>query len=159
VKTIQTISLRSVSFFSSFFDESQKVLCSKRDKNQSLQYPCRCDGFQRRYNPPSCSRRRLRSTHPHASGGFAADTSQRSPWRNSEPYQLLNRLLGEQCEFTDGHLSDEQSSKVQVQKQSEGETLQSPYDPDRDNSNLLISMKNLHIAWNTSKTHFHHKGS
>ncbi len=50
--------------------------------------------------------------------------------RNSEPYQLLNRLFCEQCEFTDGHLSDEQTSKIQVKKQSEGETLQSPYDPD-----------------------------
>lgn len=50
--------------------------------------------------------------------------------RNSEPYQLLNRLLAEQCEFRDGHLSDEQTSKIQVKKQSEGETLQSPYDPD-----------------------------
>src|SRR4030042_4918816 len=50
--------------------------------------------------------------------------------RNSEPYQLLNRLLDEQCEITDGHLSDEQASKIQVKKQSEGETLQSPYDPD-----------------------------
>jgi hypothetical protein len=50
--------------------------------------------------------------------------------RNSEPYQLLNRLFCEQCEFTKSHLSDEQSSKVQVKKQSEGETLQSPYDPD-----------------------------
>ncbi len=50
--------------------------------------------------------------------------------RNREPYQLLNRLFREQCEFTDGHLSDEESSKIQVKKQSEGETLQSPYDPD-----------------------------
>lgn len=50
--------------------------------------------------------------------------------RNSEPYQLLNRLFSEQCEFTNGDLSDEQSSKIQVKKQSEGETLQSPYDPD-----------------------------
>ncbi len=50
--------------------------------------------------------------------------------RNSEPYQLLNRLFREQCEFTNGSLSDEPSSKVRVKKQSEGETLQSPYDPD-----------------------------
>jgi hypothetical protein len=50
--------------------------------------------------------------------------------RNSEPYQLLNRLFCEQCEFTKGSPSSEQSSKVQVKKQSEGETLQSPYDPD-----------------------------
>jgi hypothetical protein len=50
--------------------------------------------------------------------------------RNSEPYQLLNRLFSEQCEFTKGHCSDEQSSKIQVKKKTEGETLQSPYDPD-----------------------------
>lgn len=50
--------------------------------------------------------------------------------RNSEPYQLLNRLFCEQCEFTKGSPSIEQSSKIQVKKRSEGETLQSPYDPD-----------------------------
>ena len=50
--------------------------------------------------------------------------------RNSEPYQLLHRLFCEQCEFINGHPSDEQSSKIQVKKQSEGETLQSPYDPE-----------------------------
>jgi hypothetical protein len=50
--------------------------------------------------------------------------------RNSELYQLLHRLFSEQCEFTNGHFSDEQSSKIQVKKKSEGETLQSPYDPD-----------------------------
>lgn len=44
----------------------------------------------------------------------------------SEPYQLLARLFCEQCEFS----SDEQSSRVQVKKKSEGATLQSPYDPD-----------------------------
>ena len=43
-----------------------------------------------------------------------------------EPYQLLTRLFSEQCEFT----SDQESSKVQVKKKSEGATLQSPYDPD-----------------------------
>ena len=50
--------------------------------------------------------------------------------RNSEPYQLLNRLFCEQCEFTKDHPSDEQSSKIQLKKKTEGETLQSPYDPD-----------------------------
>jgi hypothetical protein len=50
--------------------------------------------------------------------------------RDSEPYRLLNRLFCEQCELTNGHPSDEQTSKIQVKKQSEGETLQSPYDPD-----------------------------
>jgi len=49
---------------------------------------------------------------------------------SSEPYQLLNRLFCEQCEFTNGHPSDEQSFKIQVKKKSEGATLQSPYDPD-----------------------------
>ena len=44
----------------------------------------------------------------------------------SEPYELLKRLFSEQCEFT----TDEQSSKVQIKKKSEGATLQSPYDPD-----------------------------
>ena len=44
----------------------------------------------------------------------------------SEPYQLLKRLFSEQCEFT----TDEQSSRVQVKKKSEGAALQSPYDPD-----------------------------
>jgi hypothetical protein len=44
----------------------------------------------------------------------------------NEPYQLLKRLFSEQCEFT----SDQESSKVQVKKKSEGTALQSPYDPD-----------------------------
>ncbi len=43
-----------------------------------------------------------------------------------EPYHLLKRLFSEQCEIS----SDEQSSKVQVKKKTEGTTLQSPYDPD-----------------------------
>jgi hypothetical protein len=45
---------------------------------------------------------------------------------DTEPYQLLNRLFSEQCEFG----TDQQSSKVQVKKKSEGASLQSPYDPD-----------------------------
>jgi hypothetical protein len=45
----------------------------------------------------------------------------------SEPYQVLKRLFSEQCEFTS---SDQESSKVQVKKKSEGAALQSPYDPD-----------------------------
>jgi hypothetical protein len=44
----------------------------------------------------------------------------------NEPYRLLKRLFSEQCEFT----SDQESSKVQVKKKSEGAALQSPYDPD-----------------------------
>jgi len=50
--------------------------------------------------------------------------------KSSEPYQLLNRLFGEQCEFKNAHPSDEPSSRIQVKKKTEGETLQSPYDPD-----------------------------
>jgi len=45
----------------------------------------------------------------------------------SEPYQLLKRLFSEQCEVTN---SSGESSRVQVKKQSEGASLQSPYDPD-----------------------------
>jgi len=50
--------------------------------------------------------------------------------KSGEPYQLLNRLFGEQCEFTDSLPTEDQSSKVQVKKKTEGETLQSPYDPE-----------------------------
>ena len=50
--------------------------------------------------------------------------------KNSDPYRLLNRLFSEQCEFTKDHPSDEQLSKIQLKKKTEGETLQSPYDPD-----------------------------
>jgi len=50
--------------------------------------------------------------------------------KSSEPYQLLDRLFREQCEFKSGHSTDEESSKIQIKKKSEGETLQSPYDPD-----------------------------
>ena len=50
--------------------------------------------------------------------------------KSNEPYQLLDRLFREQCELKKGHPSDEESSKVQVKKRTEGETLQSPYDPD-----------------------------
>jgi hypothetical protein len=41
----------------------------------------------------------------------------------TKPYQLMTRLLSEQCEFTE-------EPKVQVKKKSEGAALQSPYDPD-----------------------------
>jgi len=66
--------------------------------------------------------------------------------RNSEPYQLLNRLFCEQCEFTKGSSSSDQSSKIQVKKQSEGATLQSPYDPDasyghRGQDTVFISLR------------------
>jgi len=47
-----------------------------------------------------------------------------------EPYQLLNRLFGEQCEFSDSHPTDEPSYKIQIKQKVEGEILQSPYDPE-----------------------------
>jgi len=50
--------------------------------------------------------------------------------RNGEPYQLLQRLFREHCELTNGERLDKESFKVQLKKRSEGETLQSPYDPD-----------------------------
>ena len=45
-----------------------------------------------------------------------------------EPYELLKRLLSEQCEVT--RSSDEKPPKVEVKEKSEGATLRSPYDPD-----------------------------
>jgi hypothetical protein len=53
--------------------------------------------------------------------------------KGSEPYQLLNRLFHEQCEIKKAPGSDGDSSKgnnIQVKKRPEGDTLQSPYDPD-----------------------------
>ena len=50
--------------------------------------------------------------------------------KSSESYQLLERLFREQCQFKSGRPSDEESSKIQIKRKSEGETLQSPYDPD-----------------------------
>jgi hypothetical protein len=50
--------------------------------------------------------------------------------KSSEPYQLLERLFREQCEIKNGPPSDEGSPKIQVKRKTEGETLQSPYDPD-----------------------------
>ena len=47
-----------------------------------------------------------------------------------EPYQLLQRLFSEHCELTDHEPSDAQESKIQLKKETEGEMLQSPYDPD-----------------------------
>jgi hypothetical protein len=52
---------------------------------------------------------------------------------SSEPYQLLDRLFREQCQFHKESLCDKDSSngnKIQIKKKPEGETLQSPYDPD-----------------------------
>jgi hypothetical protein len=52
---------------------------------------------------------------------------------SAEPYQLLDRLFREQCEIKKEARSDGDSlsdTKIQVKKKTEGETLQSPYDPD-----------------------------
>ena len=46
---------------------------------------------------------------------FAQDNEVKS----REPYQLLNRLFDEQCEFTDGLPGDESSSKIQIKKKIE----------------------------------------
>jgi len=50
--------------------------------------------------------------------------------KSREPYRLLQRLFSEPCELTDSDSGQEPSGKVQVKKKTEGETLQSPYDPD-----------------------------
>ena len=50
--------------------------------------------------------------------------------KGREPYQLLHRLFSEQCELADSGSGQDPSYKVQVKKKTEGETLQSPYDPD-----------------------------
>ena len=50
--------------------------------------------------------------------------------KGREPYQLLQRLFSEQCELADSGSGQDPSYKVQVKKKTEGETLQSPYDPD-----------------------------
>ena len=50
--------------------------------------------------------------------------------KSSAPYQLLDRLFREQCELKNGSPSNEESSKIRIKKKTEGETLQSPYDPD-----------------------------
>ncbi|MEJ2024001.1 MAG: transposase [Deltaproteobacteria bacterium] len=44
--------------------------------------------------------------------------------KSSEPYQLLVRLFQEQCEIK------QSKGQIQIKKRTEGETLQSPYDPD-----------------------------
>ncbi len=52
--------------------------------------------------------------------------------KGSEPYQLLDRLFHEQCEIKRSSDLDGDSSKdnnIQVKKKTQGETLQSPYDP------------------------------
>jgi hypothetical protein len=50
--------------------------------------------------------------------------------KGREPYQLLDRLFSEQCELAGSGSGQDPSFKVQVKKKTEGETLQSPYDPD-----------------------------
>jgi len=50
--------------------------------------------------------------------------------KSSESYQLLCRLFHEQCELTNNSSSNEEKSRIQIKKKPDGETLQSPYDPD-----------------------------
>jgi hypothetical protein len=50
--------------------------------------------------------------------------------KSNESYQLLDRLFREQCEIKNDSPSNEESSKIKIKKKPEGETLQSPYDPD-----------------------------
>ena len=52
--------------------------------------------------------------------------------KSCEPYQLLERLFCEQCEFKKALLSDADSKehKIQIKKKTSGVTLQSAYDPD-----------------------------
>jgi hypothetical protein len=50
--------------------------------------------------------------------------------KSSESYELLDRLFHEQCELKNGSSSNERSYKINIKKKPDGETLQSPYDPD-----------------------------
>jgi hypothetical protein len=53
--------------------------------------------------------------------------------KSSEQYQLLVRLFNEQCEVKKQSCSDAANAnneKIQIKKRTEGESLQSPYDPD-----------------------------
>jgi len=50
--------------------------------------------------------------------------------KSNESYQLLDRLFREQCELTNNSSSNEETSRIQIKKKPDGETLQSPYDPD-----------------------------
>ncbi len=50
---------------------------------------------------------------------------------SEEPYQLLVRLLNEQCEVLADPVQNEAvGNKIRIKKKSGGKTLQSPYDPD-----------------------------
>ena len=48
---------------------------------------------------------------------------------STEPYQLLVRLLSEQCELIPGS-DDDGDISIIIRQKTSGETLQSPYDPD-----------------------------
>ena len=53
--------------------------------------------------------------------------------KDTEPYQILERLFQEQCEVKKKSSAKKRSAKnveVLVKKKTEGESLQSPYDPD-----------------------------
>ena len=53
--------------------------------------------------------------------------------KDTEPYQILERLFQEQCEVKKKSSTKKRSAKnveVLVKKKTEGESLQSPYDPD-----------------------------
>jgi len=53
--------------------------------------------------------------------------------KSTEPYQLLERLFKEQCEVQKKSSSKKRSAKnveIIIKKKTEGESLQSPYDPD-----------------------------
>lgn len=65
--------------------------------------------------------------------------------KGGEPYQLLHRLFSEQCELADGGSGQDRSEKVQVRKKTEGETLQSPYDPDASYGHKGVGYS-VHIA-------------
>jgi hypothetical protein len=47
----------------------------------------------------------------------------------NEPYQLLVRLFSEQCKVVEKN-GTENDQQIKVEKKSQGETLQSPFDPD-----------------------------
>jgi hypothetical protein len=74
---------------------------------------------------------------------------------SNEPYQLISRLFNEQCELINDTASNEESSKIQVKKNTKGgETLQSPYDPDATygHKGLGYSVHITETCNNTDKT-------
>jgi len=64
--------------------------------------------------------------------------------RNGEPYQLLERLLHEQCEQPTDKDAVE-SERVILKPKTKGETLQSPYDPDASYGHKGVGYS-VHIA-------------